>query len=1199
MGWLDKYQDGGPKKTNLKSLISNSDSRQSTAKVTPVPVRNVVEEKLNKFKLEQAERNRLLALKKKGQSDISNLIKDTGTNMMTQVTEFRTPTPHEIETGRSGNWMDRAQMLSNSTSWGLGNEVGATVIGKGVQAAAPHIKKGLEYAKYDTPLYEFFKPKDVTGLNTRNWQKEVATKIDQRGNFNDGIYNLKRFPNHLLKTEYPPKVGKSMDMPEYDQFNFVNAMKNLPDDPSMGKVYNQFETILGGRGLVMNKVPGKQIQKLTPRELRRIPDEALVDFYNKTKTLRDNDLGFDFIGDNAVYDQHTNKFGIYDITPTGSEERFWQNSVMGGGNRNLYGNKQSGENLKKAISKKFQNDYQMAVHNMEEQAYQSGYYINPDRMGFIKNKGQVALRDRINNVLKDLPTEKDGGETGWLSKYPDGGPKKPGKIVSKQESTRVAPQNIRSIDAYPDQMTADYYKRFADLSGDQHGQNQLRKHTGNAKLNVVKDTRNTVAGRASFNFLNNTATIADFIDYDNGQSITNSHYDLMNELAHAKQLKDNGVVKMMAKNIFRDLPKALMKGSYDSLYDTKGTIENQAHYVIQPTLENRSYEDTIEEEVGKRFKIKFPDGGEKKKPAPYKVKNFMASYMESPEYRKRLANFDDINPMDQAKPNLVRSVPIHHIESEGYIGSQTSFPTNKGIHSIMIDKSELNPKMFKSNPSFAYRDGAFNYEEVLAHEISHASRQPSNKESLMISDLLDNPYEDQARKDYDNLKGKDKKKFHAFAKKENYSPYNAWIQTENLERKYPNKGVNSHDLQPDENKADLDALRYQMYKYGIYDTRKGPIDRKTLEKAMEHPEIKKSISTKRLQLNFGSKDIVKMNNEIASVTKPSGIPIAQNGGQWLDQYPDGGQKKKIQPIPSRTSLQDKIRVPSATEADMSKKMNAYYRPPVHKVTSNNKAQDFLYNNQGLFNVPVVGSLIRKAAYIAAKNSGGYSSSSLAKSDDHFDVKYDGSQGSMGSLDDTPGAKNYPANKLLDQYFGKVSLPKSKYIPKSDYLPFLPTVSLKDAILDKELTGFDMTEALSQVDSTYRSSGYNMANKDKIKAVSHEMSAMADMLNADLGAHKVGVAFDKDRNLPYLSVADAWDFSPAHYAKKHGFREPSQTEKGVIEDASYVQASLMHRAGHPFKIYDRFYFDPKTKKYIPDSKLPKKQKGGQSGWLDKY
>jgi hypothetical protein len=29
---------------------------------------------------------------------------------------------------------------------------------------------------------------------------------------------------------------------------------------------------------------------------------------------------------------------------------------------------------------------------------------------------------------------------------------------------------------------------------------------------------------------------------------------------------------------------------------------------------------------------------------------------------------------------------------------------------------------------------------------------------------------------------------------------------------------------------------------------------------------------------------------------------------------------------------------------------------------------------------------------------------------------------------------------------------------------------------------------------------------------------------------------------------------------------------------------LHKAGKPFKIYDRFYFDPKTKKYISDAEV---------------
>lgn len=92
----------------------------------------------------------------------------------------------------------------------------------------------------------------------------------------------------------------------------------------------------------------------------------------------------------------------------------------------------------------------------------------------------------------------------------------------------------------------------------------------------------------------------------------------------------------------------------------------------------------------------------------------------------------------------------------------------------------------------------------------------------------------------------------------------------------------------------------------------------------------------------------------------------------------------------------------------------------------------------------------------------------------------------------------------------------------------------------------------------------------------------NLVNANLGAHKTGLAWDDEVNLPYISIADAWDFKPDDYSKKW---ENKRDNLYSLNEA-YQQSYLMHKAGHPFKVYDRFYFDPKTKKYISDLEIEK-------------
>ena len=73
------------------------------------------------------------------------------------------------------------------------------------------------------------------------------------------------------------------------------------------------------------------------------------------------------------------------------------------------------------------------------------------------------------------------------------------------------------------------------------------------------------------------------------------------------------------------------------------------------------------------------------------------------------------------------------------------------------------------------------------------------------------------------------------------------------------------------------------------------------------------------------------------------------------------------------------------------------------------------------------------------------------------------------------------------------------------------------------------------------------------------------------------------------MSDAWDFEPNHYSKKwlNKYETPTLEDiKNTEQDRQLtkIQATLMHKSGNPFKIYDRFYFDPKTKEYITDNSI---------------
>jgi hypothetical protein len=106
-----------------------------------------------------------------------------------------------------------------------------------------------------------------------------------------------------------------------------------------------------------------------------------------------------------------------------------------------------------------------------------------------------------------------------------------------------------------------------------------------------------------------------------------------------------------------------------------------------------------------------------------------------------------------------------------------------------------------------------------------------------------------------------------------------------------------------EAKADLDAVRYDMHKQGVYDYRKGDIDQKTLDKYLskykgENGEIDMEavpLDLKRTLERYQERDLIFLNNNVADASEEIGggdlppvmnakyggaLPMAQEG--WMD-----------------------------------------------------------------------------------------------------------------------------------------------------------------------------------------------------------------------------------------------------------------------------------------------------------------------------
>ena len=344
-------------------------------------------------------------------------------------------------------------------------------------------------------------------------------------------------------------------------------------------------------------------------------------------------------------------------------------------------------------------------------------------------------------------------------------------------------------------------------------------------------------------------------------------------------------------------------------------------------------------------------------------------------------------------------------------------------------------------------------------------------------------------------------------------------------------------------------------------------------------------------------------------------PIDPDNSQRMDNT-NIGTKNVLDPkgfkfndsLQSLTSILDES---DATARKKSRTMSEheYYNPKVEKgITTGDAKQDFLYNNQYLMDIPLVGRYIKDKIKEKASKSGGRQQ--MTKDD----IENADSAEEYMNYGGSSGSPNANSPRLLDQYFSEEPLLElATNSPKSDYYPFLKTYSARGKDWEKNIdikgeNDWDKsprTRLNEQIQEVLRgqyvkNNGesdigpeeeaklmFNQFLKDKKTIYSrHDDNSHAALaMNADLGGHSVGIGYDEESGYPYMSVSDAWDFEPRGYTKKWG----ADTSGGADEEArqlSKIQSSLMHKAGHPYKLYDRFYINPKTGKYMSSAEMKK-------------
>ena len=233
------------------------------------------------------------------------------------------------------------------------------------------------------------------------------------------------------------------------------------------------------------------------------------------------------------------------------------------------------------------------------------------------------------------------------------------------------------------------------------------------------------------------------------------------------------------------------------------------------------------------------------------AKDFILDYINSPKYLERLQSSGYDSPEDE------RDLRASQVEGTGYMvqrGKPGLFEqlikTLKGEPYSMIGSSYYaQPNLVIYDPEQA-EEYDIPKSSVLAHEYGHAELQN-------FTPLL-----------------------HQSPFRLNDSDVNELVS-----RLQTYEGQTDHDLEPDENKSDLNALRFELSQQGLYDAGTQDIDKETLRKA------ESSFIKDRLLRNYSEDDLIWLLNNIAMNNfKQDEFPMARNG---LEKYQNLGEVDQV------------------------------------------------------------------------------------------------------------------------------------------------------------------------------------------------------------------------------------------------------------------------------------------------------------------
>lgn len=537
-----------------------------------------------------------------------------------------------------------------------------------------------------------------------------------------------------------------------------------------------------------------------------------------------------------------------------------------------------------------------------------------------------------------------------------------------------------------------------------------------------------------------------------------------------------------------------------------------------------------------------------------------------------VAEFVPSGNMQKSNYNQLLSQPQEFMQKGGWIPFSQRTPKTEKIRTFYNDmissnwyKQRLSNNGYDSklNPSNWFSDGA-------QDEVDYRSRRVQHTRVNKI-DMSKNPFsteENQRYKDLEkagthwmpktneiNYKLNDKMMdeynvdpdsniAHEFGHPESAGRLNDY-EYNLLESNLSNRTKDDHDRDPNESKADINALRYNLYKQGLFDPKSGKYKTKTgkFESSLLK-NVRTDFITERLLQNYDTKNLEFLVNTIAQ----------NNTSQNEDVYMQQGGKVNTDGINNVLSILNPKNWFKEDYSDSKSYGEAYNR------ARTDGEKEFLYKGKR-YNTTYNGTpnqQLRETGIIDNVNN---------NKENGLDKRiksnvYNGGYYSNYSIKDIVKVLEKPKTKSKDD------MTIGNYQVEKDLLDLYLKTPVKGKTLG--VSKYKPTQAKDKNTQYYSINTFSSTLNDEVE----DLNSYAKELNSKEGSQTFNVGLGdytvtkgKDNRGNYISYYDVWDINPFGQGKN--------------------SPDLSMGVGKSFEIYDRIYYkdygDGKQRKMFFDDK----------------